>query len=88
MGKNKNKKHRKEIYEKFNFTCNYCKLKFEKPDNWDGVKAIHNGEMFLELDHIIPLAKGGSDKPFNKQALCARCNNLKSDKLTFQALFI
>lgn len=76
----KNKKHRKEIYEKYNFSCNYCGLKFDKPPGWDGVSAIHNGQMFLEIDHIKPLAKGGSDEIDNKQALCQSCNNKKSDK--------
>ena len=79
MSKNKNKKHRKEIYIKNNFTCVYCGLKFKTPINWNGKSAIHNGEMFLEIDHIKPLSKGGSDNIDNKQSLCQKCNNKKSD---------
>ena len=79
MAKNKNKQHRFDVYTKDNFTCVYCKRKFEVPTNWDGKKAIHDGEMFLEIDHIIPLSKSGSDKIENKQSLCQKCNNKKSN---------
>lgn len=80
MTKNKNKKHRFEIYTKYNFRCNYCDMYFSPPVDWDKKKAIHNGLMFLEIDHIIPLSKGGADTIENKQALCQQCNNIKSDK--------
>ena len=32
------------------------------------------------LDHIVPLARGGSHAPANLQMLCARCNLTKSDR--------
>lgn len=33
------------------------------------------------IDHIVPLAKGGTHTPDNVQAACARCNVRKSDRL-------
>ena len=57
MSKNKNKKHRYLVYLKSNFSCVYCNLKFSVPKDWNKKDAIHNGEMFLEIDHIIPLSK-------------------------------
>jgi 5-methylcytosine-specific restriction endonuclease McrA len=81
MATNKNKLHRKFIYERDLFSCVVCNRKFNKPIDWDKStlpKAIHDGEMFLEIDHIIPTCKGGSDEINNKQALCQKCNNKKA----------
>lgn len=36
---------------------------------------------YLEFDHIIPVAKGGSNEESNVQLLCRRCNLKKSDKI-------
>jgi ATP adenylyltransferase len=37
-------------------------------------------ERALEVDHIIPRNKGGTDDPSNLQALCYRCNAQKRDR--------
>jgi 5-methylcytosine-specific restriction endonuclease McrA len=36
----------------------------------------------LEYDHIIPLAKGGSNTERNIQLLCERCNRSKGSRIT------
>ncbi len=67
------------VYSKSNFKCVCCDRKFIPDKNWNTRDALHDGEMFLEIDHIKPLSKGGSDKIENKQSLCQKCNNRKSD---------
>ncbi len=34
----------------------------------------------FELDHIIPLSRGGSDFPQNKRLICSGCNREKAEK--------
>jgi site-specific DNA-methyltransferase (adenine-specific) len=34
----------------------------------------------LEIDHVIPKAKGGGDYYENYQLLCGACNKIKGDR--------
>lgn len=56
-------KMRFSIFEKDNYRCRNCKR--------------HTDD--LEIDHIIPIAKGGKSEYNNLQTLCKRCNKNKSD---------
>ena len=38
------------------------------------------GQPAEHLDHIQPIARGGTDHPSNLQALCARCNLAKGNQ--------
>lgn len=59
-----------EILKRDNFKCVYC-----------GVSPTEGGGIILEVDHIIPRAKGGKDKMDNLVASCNLCNNGKSDTI-------
>ena len=58
---------RKYVFERDNYQCQSC--------------GISNKEARLQIDHIIPLAKGGSNDMSNLQTLCSDCNQQKSDRL-------
>lgn len=59
---------RYDVFKRDNFTCQICGASFKE----DGAK--------LEVDHIIPISKGGKTEMKNLQTLCIRCNRGKSDK--------
>lgn len=58
---------RLKIYKKYDGHCAYCK----------GYVDV----TFFTIDHIIPLAKGGSNLYENLALACMRCNFKKSDKI-------
>jgi 5-methylcytosine-specific restriction endonuclease McrA len=60
-------RQRFEILKRDGFTCQYCG---RKPP-----------EVVLEVDHIFPVDKGGTNDPSNLVASCYDCNRGKSDKL-------
>ncbi len=48
---------------------------------YGGRCAECSADQYLEFDHIVPIAKGGSNGENNVQLLCRRCNNAKSDAI-------
>lgn len=65
------KKLREFIKERDNYTCCNCGNSIHKEPN-----------LLLEIDHIVPVSKGGETKESNLQTLCWKCNRAKSDKVT------
>lgn len=64
------RKLREHILSRDNYTCCNCGNSIQKEPN-----------LLLEIDHIIPVAKGGRTVENNLQTLCWRCNRTKSDKI-------
>jgi 5-methylcytosine-specific restriction endonuclease McrA len=58
------------IKSRDNHTCRLC-----------SVSVAAEPHLLLEVDHVIPVSKGGLSTPENLQALCWRCNRSKSNKL-------
>lgn len=46
-----------------------------------GVSVAAEPHLLLEVDHIVPVSKGGLSQPDNLQTLCWRCNRTKGAKL-------
>lgn len=44
------------------------------------IKLVKSGRQKYHVDHIMPLARGGSDWPSNLQCLCPSCNMSKNAK--------
>ena len=57
---------RYEVLKRARFRCELC-----------GVSADVRA---LEVDHIVPRNRGGTDDPDNLQALCYSCNSMKRDR--------
>jgi hypothetical protein len=51
-------------------TCRYC-----------SVSLAAEPHLLLEVDHVIPVSKGGMTTEDNLQTLCWRCNRTKSNKI-------
>lgn len=64
------KKLREHIKTRDNFTCCSC-----------GNSTHVEPNLLLEIDHILPVAKGGCTVEENLQTLCWKCNRAKSDKI-------
>lgn len=64
------KKLRELIKTRDNFTCCNC-----------GNSIQYEPNLLLEIDHIIPVSKGGTTTEENLQTLCWKCNRAKSNKL-------
>lgn len=61
---------RQQILRRDNWTCQRCGNSIYKEPN-----------LLLEVDHIIPISKGGKTIPSNLQTLCWKCNRSKSDSI-------
>lgn len=63
-------KLRSSIKARDNHTCRYC-----------SVSLAAEPHLLLEVDHIVPVSKGGMSTSDNLQTLCWRCNRTKSNKM-------
>lgn len=63
-------KLRQHIKTRDKFTCRQC-----------GVSVEQEPHLLLEIDHIIPVSKGGLTTEDNLQTLCWRCNRSKGAKI-------
>lgn len=59
---------RQFVFERDNYTCVYCK----------------SSALSLEVDHVIPVSRGGSNHISNLATSCRECNRSKHNKTGFE----
>lgn len=62
---------RQNIFERDDFTCQYCAQKFDRKD--------------LNIDHVLPRDRGGRTTWENLATSCIRCNTKKGNRLPHEA---
>lgn len=60
-------KLRFEVFKRDKFVCQYC--------------GACGPDVELEIDHIIPVSRGGTDDITNLKTACFKCNRGKGDKV-------
>lgn len=70
--------NRRTIFRRDGWKCRACGR--ATPSNLVGTHAPNAPE----LDHIIPISKGGTHSSENVQLLCRECNHRKADKIEAQ----
>lgn len=61
---------RQRIKKRDNFTCKSCNVSLDQEPH-----------LLLEIDHIVPISRGGLTEESNLQTLCWRCNRSKGAKI-------
>ena len=61
---------REKIKKRDKYQCKHC-----------GASIAQEPNLLLEIDHILPLSKGGITSEDNLQTLCWRCNRKKGNKI-------
>jgi 5-methylcytosine-specific restriction endonuclease McrA len=64
--------NRTEVYERDQWTCQLCREPVARAEVVPHPQAP-------TIDHIVPLARGGTHEPANVQLAHYRCNSIKSD---------
>ena len=60
------------VLKRDKWKCVYCREDLHYDDDWEDDN--------VEIDHKIPVSRGGSNEPDNLQATCGYCNARKGAK--------
>lgn len=72
---------RKKVFESDGYRCHICNKMTKKT-------AVVPHPMAPTIDHLIPLAKGGTHEPINCRTAHFMCNSIKGDRLAGDQLIL
>lgn len=64
-----------ELIDRDGLNCSWCGMETDP-------NAHIDDDNKLNIDHIIPLSRGGDDAIYNSQVMCRKCNNKKGNRIT------
>lgn len=67
--------NRRQVFEQDAYLCHICNTQTDPTQTVPHPKAP-------TIDHVVPLAKGGTHEPSNCRTACFHCNSLKGDRFT------
>lgn len=70
---------RNDLLERDCWTCQLCNVRLLRKWTYHKDTLIPHPQN-ATLDHIVAMANGGADAPWNIQACCLRCNGMKSSR--------
>lgn len=69
---------REKVFELDGYRCHLCNRKCKKVTTYLKNSRVPH-PLSPTIDHLTPLAKGGTHEPSNCRTACFRCNSRKSD---------
>lgn len=79
---------RTRIFKRDKCICQYCgkmPIRVEFHRNWQGSIYIRlidpDTWKCFEVDHVIPVSKGGKSEESNLKTSCSKCNSKKGNKI-------
>jgi 5-methylcytosine-specific restriction endonuclease McrA len=66
--------NREQVFADAGWRCVHCGVECSRDGDI-------NGDTYPNLDHIVPLSRGGDHTRSNVQLLCRKCNILKGDEM-------
>lgn len=74
---------RARVFREDGLVCRICGIKGHRRPFGKGGYGYYTDieNVYMSIDHIVPVSKGGTNERSNLRVLCTRCNSKKSDNM-------